>query len=290
MIQIMAMLKHSVKFILPLLGCILVLLSASAQTPQMMSWDTYSRSSQWYKWPYVLNIYTPHGGLFYFGVKHSDDPSDEQFKEIEAFWRQFDPEIAFYEGPELIVAEKTRNEAIHNAGERGLVRYLAGSHVTVNSMEPEFADEVAQLLSKYRPEQVKTFYIIRDKVFYDGLTSPSGTLEEYLQHSIATTSVEAALKNVRPHTISELQSTFAENFPDEGSYKNVPARWVDPSKTDTRLNEISRAIDDFRNQVMVAKLSEAVCKQKRVFAVVGWSHVVMQEAAIRALLPKKCSQ
>jgi hypothetical protein len=287
MMQIMAKLKHRTNFFFALLGFILVL-TASAQTPHVMSWDAYSRNS--YRWPYILNIYTPHGGLFYFGVQHSDDPNDEQFKEIEAFWRQFDPDVAFYEGPELTVAEKTRNEAIHNAGERGLVRYLAGSQVAVSSMEPKLAEEVAELLKKYRPEQIKTFYVIRNKVFYDGLTYPNETLEQYLQDTITQISVEAALKSVRPHSIGELQSTFADNFPDLGSYKNVPARWVDPAQSETKLNEISRASAEFRDQIIVAKISDAVCKQKRVFAVVGASHVVMQEPAIRAFLSEKCSQ
>ena len=122
------------------------------------------------------------------------------------------------------------------------------------------------------------------------MTSPSETLDEYLQDTITQISVEAALKNVRPHSISELQSTFADNFPGLGSYKNVPASWVDPAKSTNRLNEISRASSDFRDKVMAAKISDAVCKQKRVFAVVGASHVVMQEPAIRALVSEKCSQ
>jgi len=275
------------RFLGPALGCILFFPPASAQTYHMMSWEEYSRNS--YRWPYILNIYVPNGGLLYFGVGHTDDPCDEQLKEIETFWKQFDPDIAFYEGPELYAAENTRSDAIRNDGERGLVRYLAGSHLTVNSMEPKVGEEIAELLKKYRPEQVKIFYIMRDVAGYDRLKFPNQTRQQYLQDEIARWSAEAALKNVPPNTISELEPTFAKYFPGLGSYKNAHDRWVDPASAETLLNEISRASTEYRDQFMVSLLSSTVCEHKRVLAVVGWSHVVRQEPAIRALLSEKCS-
>ncbi len=269
------------------LSCIVSFPLASAQTYRTMSWEEYSRIP--YRWPYVVNIYTPHGALFYVGVQHTNDPCDEQLKEIEMFWKQFDPDVAFYEGPELPSAENTRSESIRNSEERGLVRYLAGSHLNVKSMEPPFADEIAELVKKYRPEQVKVFYVMRDMVGYDRLKSPNETRQEYLEDEIGRLSAETALKNVPPNAISELEPTFAKYFPGLGSYKNAPNRWVDPSSTETLLNEISRASTEYRDQFMVSFISRAVCEQKRVFAVVGWSHVVRQEPAIRALLLDGCS-
>jgi hypothetical protein len=87
MMQFTSKLRHCMTFLLP----VLVVLSASAQTDRMMPWKEYSRHS--YRWPYLLNIYMSHGGLFYFGANHSKDPLDEQFAEIEALWKQFQPEF-----------------------------------------------------------------------------------------------------------------------------------------------------------------------------------------------------
>jgi hypothetical protein len=234
----------------------------------------------------------PNGGLFYFGIQHSDDPTDEQFQEIETFWKQFKPDVAFNEGGDLSVEGNTRSEVIRKYGEPGLVRYLAlRHHVPVKSMEPKFAEEIAELLKKYSPEHVKIFYIIRDMAGYDRKRFPDKTREQYLQDEIARYSAVAALKNVPPTSAQELEPTFAKYFPGLGSYNNKDALvgWVDPASAKTLLNKISRDSTEYRDQFMVDLISRTVCQQKRVFVVVGWSHVVRQEPAIRTLLSEKCS-
>jgi pheromone shutdown protein TraB len=90
----------------------------------------------------------------------------------------------------------------------------------------------------------------------------------------------------QPNTITELESICAKYF--SGSYKDAPYSSVDPTVTETILNEIARASSEYRDQFMVKKIARTVCEQKRVFAVVGGSHVVMQEPAIRKLLSEKC--
>ncbi len=156
-------------------------------------------------------------------------------------------------------------------------------------MEPEFGEEVAELLRKYDPEEVKLFYIIRDLAEYDGLGSPKMNKEEYLQDAIKRYSAEPALKDVRPRSVSEMQPTFAERFPKLVSYVNANMSWVDPSKLDNRINEITRASTDYRDQVIVDKITRAVCQGKRVLAVVGWSHVAREESAIREVIAENCT-
>src|SRR5580692_11854806 len=80
-----------------LTSCIYLTMPGCAKPLRVMSWQEYSRRS--YTWPYLLNIYTPGGGsLLYFGERHSNDPSDQQFAEVEYLWKQFKPDIAFNEG------------------------------------------------------------------------------------------------------------------------------------------------------------------------------------------------
>jgi hypothetical protein len=241
-----------------------------------------------YRWPYILNIYTAHGGLFYFGVSHSHDPESEQFSEIEAFWKQFQPEIAFNEGNTPSVDNKTRNEAIQDGGDPGLVSYLAArDNVKVKSMDPTLTDEVAQLRNRFPSEQLKTFYILRQVPEYDRLPAPKLSLDQYLETWIDDLSKVPGLSGP-PNSISELRSNFAKHFPDKGPYREAAATLVDPAATGTVFNEISRASSECRDRFMANLIVETVCDHKRVFAVVGGSHVVMQEPAIRKLLTQKC--
>jgi hypothetical protein len=67
----------------------------------------------------------------------------------------------------------------------------------------------------------------------------------------------------------------------------VPKKWLDPVERDTFLNEISRASSDYRDGYVVSLLVQHVEEVQRVFAVMGGSHVVMQEPALRGLLRRR---
>src|SRR5712692_3070637 len=91
--------------------------------------------------------------------------------------------------------------------------------------------------------------------------------------------------NVSPNSITEIQTSFAHYFPNEGSYKNTRHSWFDPVFSETFLNEITRRSSEYRDQYMVDLLARHVMREgQRVLAVVGGSHVVMQENGIRSLL------
>jgi len=92
---------------------------------------------------------------------------------------------------------------------------------------------------------------------------------------------------VEPKSISEVESAFARNFPGQGSYKDAKPSWFDPTLTGTVFNTISRDSSDFRDRYMLNLIARTVGEKKRVFAVVGASHVVMQEKAIRDMLNGK---
>ena len=254
---------------------------ASAQPYRMMSWQEYSSYS--HSWPYIMMIYTHEGGLLYFGVNHSHNPQNDQFYEIDALWKQFKPEIAFNEGntPPL---ERSRNRAIRKYGEPGIVTYLAArDHVSLESIDSEPAKEVAELGKTFRPEQLALFYVLRQKLEYNRIPSPKPSLRDYLQGWIKSYNEVAGL-NIPPSSFAELQSTYSQIFPGRGSLMNASDSSVDPTQAGSILNEISRASVEYRDQFMVAQISRAVLNGKRVFAVVGATHVVMQESAIRMLL------
>jgi hypothetical protein len=127
------------------------------------------------------------------------------------------------------VDNKTRNEAIQDGGDPGLVSYLAArDNVKVKSMDPTLTDEVAQLRNRFPSEQLKTFYILRQVPEYDRLPAPKLSLDQYLETWIDDLSKVSGLSGP-PNSISELRSTFAKHFPDKGPYREAAATLVDPA-------------------------------------------------------------
>ena len=269
----------------------LLYLTGATEAYEIMSWQEYKSYS--YSWPYSYRINTSHGGLLYFGVEHSYRPQAYQFSQIETLWKQFRPEIAFNEGNTPPIGRINKKRSIKKYGEVGLIVFLSkqdtAHSIHLESLDPKFEEEVAFLRRRYSGEQLKVFYVLRQKSTYDRMSKPAVSLNEYLDDFIRN---ELRILDAPPNSITELQSIYAKYFPDKGLYRRATYSLVDPAPDptvkETVFNEISRASIEYRDQFMIGQILRFVC-QKRVLAVVGATHVVMQEPALRALLPEKCS-
>lgn len=244
----------------------------------IMSWEEYSQLSV--AWPILVRIKASRGELLYFGAKHTNDPANPQGSEIERLWREFRPDVAFNEGGDPPV-EKSLVEAVTKYGESGLVRFLAARDgVPVQSIDPTRAEEVAVLVKRSPSEKVKLFYVLRAVAQHQRF-QPGHMVEEELRRVFPILAATPGLQGP-PNSIAELQSIYTRTFPGKKDLRDVQDSWFDPMVSENFLNEISRQSSEYRNRYMVDLLTRSVNRGKRVFAVVGGTHVVMQERAIRA--------
>jgi hypothetical protein len=235
-----------------------------------------------HSFPYIIELRAGKGALLYFGSQHSNDPTHPQYMKIQKLWKGFRPSVAFNEGgdtPTVNVAE----EAIRRFGEPGLLRFLAArDKVPVRSLEPSRGEEVAALLKTFTQEQLKVFYALRQIPSYRR-SSNNETLEQRLDRTLKTLSNVPGLQG-SPNTVAELGESSGRLMPNLKEWCEVPDSWFDPGYTEppSYLNVVSRASNRFRDEYMVKLLINEVKQGKRVFAVVGGSHVVMQEPALKS--------
>ena len=129
---------------------------------------------------------------------------------------------------------------------------------------------------------MKLFFVLRAVAQYAERKGPA-TVEAELERVLAIFNGSPGL-DIAPRSIDEVSTTFEQRFPGSGGYQATPLRWFDPTRTDTFLNRVSRASSDYRDQAIVSTLSRRVARGQRVFAVIGGSHVVMQENALNTVL------
>jgi hypothetical protein len=267
---------------------LLVVVPAHNQEQKRVDIMTYEEVAKIpHSFPYIIELRAGKGTLLYFGAQHNNDPKHPQNQQIQKLWKSFRPSIAFNEGgdpPTLKVPE----EAISRFGEAGLVRFLAArDNVPVRSLEPSRGEEVATLVKSYSPEQLKVFYALRQIPAYRRGKN-NETLDERVEFTLKWLSNVHGLEGV-PRTLAELGESSARLLPKLKEWREVPDSWFDPGYTQppSYLNEVSRVSNRFRDEYMVNLLVDEVKQGKRVFAVVGGSHVVMQERALRAILKSK---
>jgi hypothetical protein len=262
--------------------CLLLFHHCSAQQHQrgIMTYEEYNKLS--ISPPYVLNLTTNSGGLIYFGAEHMYDSSNHQFAQIDSLWKMFKPTIAFSEGGLWPIA-KTREQAIERYGEQGLLGFLANrDQIPIQSVEPNRRDEVRAVTETIKPEQLKLFYILRQVVQFRRMRD-SISIDEKVRNFIAEISEVPGLQ-CPPNTSAELEKSYQKTISKNGNWRNVAGEWVYPTENEKYTNQIARAVSRYRNEHMVRLLVQQVKKGERVFAVVGMTHVVMQEPALRDVL------
>ena len=256
--------------------------ACTPRTSHMMTFEDYVKVQ--HPVPYVLEAEDGLGKLIYYGSKHCFDPADPQNNDIEERWAAFKPTIALNEGWDPPVAP-TRDEAISKYGEAGLLRWLAArDHVSIRNLEPSPDEEAANALKEYSTEQVKVFYVLR--TMYQNSLRPSSerppTKEGLVLGTIEHFHHVRALRGP-PNNVEEFKSSALRLLPELNDWSNPPTEWFDPAPRGPQqwTNRLARRMSEYRDQYMVELIIGQLQLGRRVFAVVGASHVVMQEPEIR---------
>jgi hypothetical protein len=223
------------------------------------------------------------GGLIYFGAFHTVDAEHPQFSRLERQWRQFAPDIALSEGC-LWPVEVSRSESIRKYGEQGLLRHLAyRDKVPIKCIDPSRRKQAFYLASRYETWQIKLYFVLQQAVINRrmGWKNSSDNVNTNL-------SAFNFLPNfaVRPFDYSDFLYMFGILFPDIKDWRLFPAYYFHNEKKGSFLTAIHRDLMEYRNKHMLKLLIKELKKGKRVFAVVGRSHVIVQEPALRHSFPE----
>lgn len=245
----------------------------------LMTYEEYVKASP--RFPYIVELRIGKGSLLYFGSQHIYDPKHAQTAQIEKLWKEFRPTVAFHESTGTSLS-KTIDEAVSSSGESGLVRFLAArDKVPVFTLEPNRNDEVALMLRTYTPEQVKLFFVLRQVPQFRERKNDQ-PLDEFITTFLRNVSYFSGLENAPPNSIAELDKSSLWLSPELTDWRTADRSWSDPVATKAYTNQIARLSSEFRDLHMVKLLIDKIKQGERVFAVVGGSHIVMQEHMLKA--------
>lgn len=232
------------------------------------------------------------------------DPKNHLFGEIEAAFKEANPDIVFVEGVNVRgdrdkfnerVKAATREEVIEHMGESGFTLKLGvDKGVEWRSPEPTDEDLYEDLLAKgFSRDQIFAWDVFHILPQYNRLMKKEG-FRNYVQGFIdrfkQTTnwegfdySYERAIQlgeQILGRPIDVENELEATDFID-------PIPWEEKKDKQTILNRIGEQSSLFRDRKIVSDIADALKTHKRVFVVYGASHAVMQEPALRKLLEQK---
>jgi hypothetical protein len=260
--------------ILGLSPVLAILLACTTAAPGIMTFEAYRRTE--HPTPYIIQLSVPRGSLLYYGAAHVYDATHPQILDIQRRWAQFKPTYALNEGGTPPVLD-TVEETVGRNGEAGLVRWLAKQDaIPVETLDPTNAQLLAASAERFTPEEFKLSSVLRQ-------VSQQNRRSEQFRAS----DLEAEVSRVPgmegpPRTVAELETSTTKLLPMLTNWRAVPAEWFDPAiDPPTWLNDLARFTSDYRDDFMLQRVITKLEQGHRVFAVVGATHVVMQERAVR---------
>jgi hypothetical protein len=235
--------------------------------------------------PYLLEFSVARGALLYFGAEHIvGQTAHPQIQQIQDLWQRFRPTLALNEGWDPPVASRAE-EAVKLYGEPGLLRFLASRDgVPCRNFEPLQGDEARFLRARYTPEEIKLFYLLRS-VAQNWRSLTAETVDRQAQRQLSNLSLVPGLEGA-PNSIPEVGVAFSKLALGQPSdWRRISVDDLDPATArPSRLQSLNAELARFRDAHIVDVLVAQVQRGERVFAVVGASHVVIQEALLRARL------
>ena len=271
-----------------LIAAVVTATCVQAQSPEQSILTYKQYASIQHKSPYILEFRAGAGMLLFYGAEHTGDPKDPQIADIERRWATFHPTVAYNEGGDPPTLDDSE-AAVKQYAEPGFLRFLAGrDHVPVATFEPSFDEEVAYALKKYSPQQVKVFYALR-QVTEARVAAGASSLDERIKDWLSDYLPDHGLKNA-PNTLDEFAVACKSLFPDLPDWRKVSEDWFDPTQSGHYTNELANDTGVFRDKQIFHVLVERAERGDRVFAVIGSSHVVVQEPALVLALGKPDSK
>lgn len=217
--------------------------------------------------------------LFWFYTIHSESAENPIFKEIELRIDEFYPDVVFVEGGANRRRDTTKADAI-KAGESSFASFYAKSKgILVRDIEPSFKDQLRYLQSKYSPENILAFYIVRQ----------IGSIQ--LTGNIRKLSLEQIMKSMTNDLIKDglvidstligfdrllevVNSNISKKIDSTNWEGSKMYREYGSNQRDNKMfQNIYLDITSFRNIHLLNLLEKSKNEYKRVFVVMGAGHL-----------------
>ena len=225
--------------------------------------------------PYVLKVDPAEkGAILYYGASHTIDSDHPQIADIETRWKAFKPTVALCEGRSRGFFYGSLIEPFAGLPEPALVHKLARRDgVRLHSLEPSYADEVAQLLTKFDAQQVALYFFLRVYV-----SEAQGTANERLAVDLLAKRTDVGGLRGSLTALSAVDRMWEHEYPEAENWRTL--------KEEPNAGCIATISDEsrqIRGEHMLRVVIDLARQGERVFSVVGSGHVIRQEWNLRSV-------
>lgn len=239
--------------------------------------------------PHTFEVLGSGKSIFYFGVRHSRNPEDPQWKLLESYWNKFlktnlGEKVALLEGPQGFSVENLSiDEATQKFGEAGrLTMWCNVSHIPIVRADLSMREEIVELSKLFEEKFVQYFIFVRSAGAWLR-ASTMGPFDVVIEKAVFSTAKHFPNVQLPLSFYSEIhKQIFGRDF--GVVEQETLIRAAAPVYHDSLINDIARASSRLRNEHIVSEIERNWNEGKSVFVLFGASHAVIQEKAIKSLV------
>lgn len=218
--------------------------------------------------------------IYFIGTFHTND--ENVINQLRKFLEEFKPELILIEGGFENASFEKENEAIQKGWEMGFVSFYAKQkNIPLEGNDPTEEKSIEFIKELYDKNTAFIYFILRNlsmalkqdweisteeklKIIFDDFKD----LTKWERYDYSTENFFKIFK-------SELN----ENFTLDKDYIN----YFDSNSKETKVNEISKKLNLFRDTFMINKLLEKLIEFNKILIVKGNSHLKSQEKILEEL-------
>lgn len=243
--------------------------------------------------PYVINLRNGNKRLVFIGCDHNHDSTHAQFKTIEHYFNELQPELAFNEGGQIpdSVHYSTAGIAAMKESETGLLKYLCDKG-GIPMMNGDISDslEFTLTLPRHAHDQLLLYYLM-ERLVIPYMQGAYGNVpfEELYNKAIQNWFVRSGF----PLTKEQQSMNYFKQL-----YKQYTGHSFELKVTmdielfdyinggDCRFCAIGRTSKMVRDSILLHKIDESLNTHDRVFVTFGHGHALAVEPALKQIINK----
>lgn len=243
--------------------------------------------------PHVIDLRNGNKRLVFIGCDHNRDSTHPQFKTIEHYFNDLQPELAFNEGGQIpdSVHFNTAGLGIVKDGETGYLKYQcdkAGIHM----MNGDISDslEFTITLPRYAHDQLLLYYLM-ERLVIPYLWGAYGKVpfEEIYNKAIQKWFVKSGFPLTKDQqSINYFKQLYKQYTGHSFELKITPDIELFDyiNGGDCRFCAIGRTSKMVRDSILLCKIDESLNTHNRVFVTFGHGHALAVEPALKQIINK----
>ncbi len=242
--------------------------------------------------PYIINVSNGKKRIVFIGCDHNNDSTHPQYKIIEKYAMDLQPQIAFNEGGQIAdsIHYTSLNEAAFNDGETGALKFCADQlGIRMMNGDTPFKTELPLALQRHSKEELYLYYVMERFAipYHYGAYG-----KKIFDNVFAENAVPYLLKNGFPLSADEQQfayfkKIYQQNLQQEFNILKPDLEAFDYINDHCRFCAVGRTSKMLRDSLLLDKIEVALKTNDRIMITFGHGHALAVEPALQEIISQQ---